>query len=84
MIRDCEALAQHIYNEIRNLTDIAVVGLSGGADSSLTAILCAQALGIESVYGISMPYNEIDEKTFNALSCIQHSTGMHLPKQLVS
>lgn len=68
MIPDCERLVQHISNEIRNLTDIAVVGLSGGADSSLTAILCSQALGKEAVYGVSMPYNEVDVTTFNALS----------------
>ncbi len=68
MIPDCEKLVQHITSEIRKLTDIAVVGLSGGADSSLTAILCARALGKESVYGISMPYNEVDIQTFNALS----------------
>lgn len=68
MIPDCETLLRHVTNEIKALTDIAVVGLSGGADSSLTAILSSQALGKESVYGVSMPYNEVDEKTFNALS----------------
>lgn len=68
MIRDCDSLVQHVSSEIRNLTDIAVVGLSGGADSSLTAILCATALGREAVYGISMPYDEVDVQTFNALS----------------
>jgi NAD+ synthetase len=34
----------------------AVVGLSGGVDSSLTAFLCARALGPENVHGIRMPY----------------------------
>jgi len=34
----------------------AVVGLSGGVDSSLTAFLCARALGAENVFGIRMPY----------------------------
>ncbi len=32
-----------------------VVGLSGGIDSALTAALCVDALGRESVHGISMP-----------------------------
>ena len=68
MIPDCEKLVQHVATEIRSLTDIAVVGLSGGADSSLTAILSANALGKESVFGISMPYDEVDVRTFNALS----------------
>ncbi|MFO7918453.1 MAG: NAD+ synthase [Anaerolineae bacterium] len=33
----------------------AVVGLSGGIDSSLTCYLAAQALGAENVLGVSMP-----------------------------
>lgn len=68
MIPDCKQLVQHISHEIREQTDIAVVGLSGGADSSLTATLCSVALGKEAVYGISMPYNEVDTQTFNTLS----------------
>ena len=32
-----------------------VLGLSGGIDSSLTAVLCADALGAENVIGVSMP-----------------------------
>jgi NAD+ synthase len=34
----------------------AVVGLSGGVDSTLTAFLAVKALGREGVIGISMPY----------------------------
>jgi len=33
-----------------------VVGLSGGVDSSLTAALCARALGPEAVHGLLLPY----------------------------
>jgi len=33
----------------------AVVGISGGKDSSVTAALCAMALGKERVYGVLMP-----------------------------
>ena len=33
----------------------AVVGVSGGKDSSVTAALCAQALGKDRVYGVMMP-----------------------------
>jgi len=36
----------------------AVVGISGGKDSSVTAALCAQALGADRVYGILMPRGE--------------------------
>ncbi|MGH7709428.1 MAG: NAD+ synthase [Vulcanimicrobiaceae bacterium] len=34
----------------------AVVGLSGGVDSAVTAYLCARALGSEHVWAIRMPY----------------------------
>jgi len=36
----------------------AVVGISGGKDSSTTAALCAQALGPQRVYGVLMPQGE--------------------------
>ena len=68
MIRNCVEMVDHLSHEIKERMDLAVVGLSGGADSSLTAILCMKALGKENVYGISMPYNEADVRTFNSLS----------------
>ncbi len=34
----------------------AVLGLSGGVDSAVTAFLCARALGPENVHAIRMPY----------------------------
>ena len=34
----------------------AVIGLSGGVDSAVTAFLCAQALGARNVFAIRMPY----------------------------
>lgn len=34
----------------------AVIGLSGGVDSAVTAFLCARALGAKNVFGIRMPY----------------------------
>lgn len=34
----------------------AVIGLSGGVDSAVTAFLCARALGAHDVYAIRMPY----------------------------
>ena len=68
MIRDCKEIAEHIAAEIRSRVDIAVIGLSGGADSSLTAVLCTRALGEDNVYGISMPYDDQDMQTFNTAS----------------
>ncbi len=68
MIKNCTKLLNHLYVEMKRLADVAVVGLSGGADSSLVAILSMKAFGKENVYGISMPYDEVDLRTFNAIS----------------
>lgn len=68
MIRDLASFVDYMGEKIRESVDIAVVGLSGGADSSLVAILCMKALGKENVYGLSLPYNDFDKKTFNTLS----------------
>ena len=53
---------------IQETVDIAVIGLSGGADSTLCACLCVKALGAENVIGVSMPYGGTDAITFNARS----------------
>ncbi len=41
----------------------AVIGLSGGVDSSFTAFLAKEALGRENVIGISMPYRTSSESS---------------------
>ncbi len=43
----------------------AIIGLSGGIDSSLTAVIAVDALGAENVLGISMPsgYSSAGSKT---------------------
>jgi NAD+ synthase len=68
MIKDIDGLLKKTCELIREHTDIAVVGLSGGADSTLVACLCSLALGADQVYGVHMPYNSLDKKTFNARS----------------
>lgn len=68
MIKDIEGLKNKIANEIQKEVDIAVIGLSGGVDSALTACLCVEALGKENVIGVHMPYGEVDTSTFNLSS----------------
>ena len=36
----------------------AVIGISGGKDSSVVAALCVEALGKENVFGVMMPNGE--------------------------
>ena len=68
MIKDVSGLLDKITTEIRQFTDRAVIGLSGGADSTLVACLCVKALGKENVYGVHMPYGDVDTLKFNKRS----------------
>jgi len=52
----------------------AVLGLSGGVDSSLCAYLAAEALGNGNVYGINMPYRD------SSIDGIRHAR--HVASQL--
>ncbi len=50
-------LTAFIRDEVRKVgIERVVVGLSGGVDSSVSALLAAEALGPENVLGIKMPY----------------------------
>lgn len=73
-----ESVVQKITSEIRRHVDTAVVGLSGGADSFLVMLLSAEALGKKNVHALSMPYSDLDIRTFNRLSstCAEH-VGVH-------
>lgn len=68
MVKDKQGLVKEAVSGIRDFTDIAVIGLSGGADSTLVTILCKMALGKENVYVVHMPHTELDNQTFNAMS----------------
>lgn len=57
---DCKVVEEKIVRFIRKKVEDAgatgvVLGLSGGIDSSLTAFLCAKALGKEKVLALLMP-----------------------------
>ena len=50
-------LVSFIRNEVRKIgVERVVVGLSGGVDSSLSALLAAEALGPSNVLAVMMPY----------------------------
>jgi NAD+ synthase len=64
MMFDSEKTMDEIIKWIRNYFEengrdcSAVVGISGGKDSSTTAALCVKALGTERVYAVLMPQGE--------------------------
>jgi len=63
-MRQSEEIAGRIIRFIKAMhrktgRPYAVIGLSGGIDSSLTATLCKEALGGENVIGVKMPYLKI-------------------------
>ena len=49
----------------------AVLGISGGKDSSIVAALCVRALGKDRVYGILMP-NGVQSDIDDALKLVNH------------
>ena len=58
---DCDSVLEKIEGFIRDRIasagrNCAVVGLSGGVDSTVTAYLCCRVLGREKVRGIILPY----------------------------
>ena len=55
----------------------AVVGISGGKDSSVTAALCAEALGKDRVLGVLMP-DGIQSDIADAIALVEHLDIKHL------
>ncbi len=56
--------------------DSAIIGLSGGVDSSLVAVLAAEALGAEKVMGISMPSRYSSEHSKSDAEILAKNLGM--------
>ncbi len=55
----------------------AVIGLSGGVDSSLVAYIAKEALGPENVYGILMPYRTSSRDSIDDAMKVVKDTGIH-------
>ncbi len=55
----------------------AVLGLSGGIDSSLAAYIAKEALGKENVYGIMMPYRSSSKDSLNDAMKVVEDTGIN-------
>ncbi len=71
------ALVAFIRNEVtRTGFRRAVIGLSGGVDSSLVAYLTAEALGAENVLGIRMPYRTSSQDSLNHAMQVIETLGI--------
>jgi NAD+ synthetase len=55
----------------------AVLGLSGGVDSAVTAFLCARALGRENVFAIRMPYKTSHPSSLTDAQLVVDALGIH-------
>ncbi len=54
----------------------AVVGLSGGVDSSLVCFLAAEALGPENVLAVRMPYRTSSQESLDHAQLVIEATGV--------
>lgn len=61
----------------RRKIDKAIVGLSGGVDSAVTATLCARAFGPENVWAIRMPYKISSAESLDHAQLAIDQLGIH-------
>ena len=70
-------LVAFIRNEVRKVgLERVVVGLSGGVDSSLSAMLAAEALGAAQVLGIMMPYRTSSAESLEHARLVVEASGI--------
>ena len=62
----------------------AVVALSGGIDSSVTAALCVRALGAERVYGLHMPERASSPETIRLSTLVSDTFGFESSVEEIS
>jgi NAD+ synthetase len=74
-----EWLVEFLRDELlrRRAIGRAVVGLSGGVDSAVTAFLCARALGPENVYAFRLPYATSSADSLADAQLVVDATGIN-------
>jgi NAD+ synthase len=72
--RICGAVREQIFRRLRRRG--AIVGLSGGIDSSVTAALCAKALGPENVLAVLMPERDSDPDSLRLGRLVADTIGI--------
>jgi NAD+ synthase len=74
-----EELTRVVGQELRRRG--AVVALSGGVDSSVTAALCARAFGEERTLAVLLPEAESDERTLGLSRAVAGAIGVPTAEQ---
>ena len=83
MLNNPKEIKDRLVDWIRDYFDhngpgcTAVVGISGGKDSSVTAALCVEALGKDRVLGVLMP-DGIQSDIADAIALVEHLDIKHL------
>jgi NAD+ synthase len=72
--RICKWLRATVLKDLRKRG--AVLGLSGGIDSSVTAALCARALGQAKVTGVLMPEHDSDPDSLRLGTALADAVGI--------
>ena len=62
---------------VRRNVNQAVIGLSGGVDSAVTAFLCARALGAKNVHAIRMPYRTSSPESLSDAQVVVDALGIN-------
>jgi NAD+ synthetase len=77
-----EWLVRFLQDEmvLRRGFDQAVVGLSGGVDSAVTAALCARALGPDNVHAFLMPYRTSSPESAEHAALVVEQLGIRSRK----
>ncbi|GAB7014117.1 NAD+ synthase [Halolamina salina] len=78
---ELETAREEIVSFIRDTVDAAgaegaVLGLSGGIDSTLTAYLAVEALGEDGLHGLTMPARVSDEELMSDAEAVAESLGI--------
>ena len=72
-------LVEFIRDEVsrRRGFERVVIGLSGGVDSALAAMLATEALGEENVWALRMPYRLSSRESLDHAQLVIEKTGVH-------
>jgi NAD+ synthase len=72
-----ELLVRFIKDQTTNAGFMkAVIGISGGVDSAVSAALAAEALGKENVLGVMIPYRTSNPKSVEDANLVIQATGI--------